>query len=79
LHTGEFSKVAAAICVADRLSRGFGADVVGPRDAEGAATPADAVSDFDFEVARGELALNASKLDEVQAEAEQLVPQILWL
>jgi len=79
LHTGEVSKVAAAICVADRLIRGFGADVVGPRDREGSPIAADGVSDFDFEVARGELALNDSKLDEVQAEAEQLVPQILWL
>jgi HD-like signal output (HDOD) protein len=79
LHTGEFSKVAAAICVADRLSRGFGADVVGPRDDRGIAIPADGVSDVDFEIARGELGLDDTKLDEVQAEAEQLVPQILWL
>lgn len=79
LHTGEFSKVAAAICVADRLSRSFGADVVGPADAQGIAIAADAVSDLDFEIARGELGLSEAKLDEVQAEAEQLVPQILWL
>jgi HD-like signal output (HDOD) protein len=79
LHTGEFSKVAAAICVADRLSRSFGADVVGPADEQGIAIAADAVSDLDFEIARGELSLTEAKLDEVQAEAEQLVPQILWL
>jgi HD-like signal output (HDOD) protein len=79
LHTGDFSKVAAAICVADRLCRGFGADVVGPRDGQGNPIAADAVSDFDFEVARGELLLDDSKLDDVQAEAEQVVPQILWL
>jgi len=79
LHTGEFSKVAAAICVADRLSRSFGADVVGPADAQGIAIAADSVSDLDFEIARGELGLSEQKLDEIQAEAEQLVPQILWL
>jgi len=79
LHTGEFSKVAAAICVADRLSRSFGADVVGPADAQGIAIAADAVSDIDFEIARAELGLSEQKLDEIQAEAEQLVPQILWL
>jgi HD-like signal output (HDOD) protein len=79
LHTGEFSKVAAAICIADRLSRSFGADVVGPVDEHGVAIAGDAVSDLDFEIARGELGLSAQTLDEVQAEAEQLVPQILWL
>lgn len=79
LHTGEFSKIAAAICIADRVSRSFGADVVGPADAQGIAIAADAVSDLDFELARGELGINETKLDEVQAEAEQLVPQILWL
>jgi HD-like signal output (HDOD) protein len=79
LHTGEFSKVAAAICVADRLSRTFGADVVGPADSQGIAIAADAVSDLDFEIARGELGISDLKLDEIQAEAEQLVPQILWL
>lgn len=79
LHTGEFSKVAAAICIADRLSHTFGADVVGPANADGAAMPADAVSDLDFEIARGELNLSEAKLNEVQAEAEQLVPHILWL
>jgi HD-like signal output (HDOD) protein len=79
LHTGEFSKVAAAICIADRLSRAFGADVVGPVDAQGIAIAADAVSDLDFEIARGELGINEARLDEIQAEAEQLVPQILWL
>jgi HD-like signal output (HDOD) protein len=79
LHTGEFSKVAAAICIADRLSRSFGADVVGPADAQGVAVAADFVSDLDFEIARGELGISESKLDGIQAEAEQLVPQILWL
>jgi HD-like signal output (HDOD) protein len=79
LHTGEFSKVAAAICVADRLSRSFGADVVGPVDEQGLAIAADAVSDLDFEIARGELGISEQKLNEIQAEAEQLVPQILWL
>lgn len=79
LHTGEFSRVAAAICVADRLSRSFGADVVGPPDAQGIVIAADAVSELDFEIARGELGISESKLDEIQNEAEQLVPQILWL
>jgi HD-like signal output (HDOD) protein len=79
LHTGEFSKVAAAICVADRLSRAFGADVVGPADEHGLVVAGDQVSDLDFEIARGELMLSEQKLEEIQLEAEQLVPQILWL
>jgi hypothetical protein len=53
--------------------------VVGPADAQGIAIAGDAVSDLDFEIARGELGLSDQKLDEVQYEAEQLVPQILWL
>jgi HD-like signal output (HDOD) protein len=78
-QTGEFSRVAAAICVADRLSFAFGADVVGPADEQGIAIAADGVSEIDFEIARTELGLNEAKLDELQSEAEQLVPQILWL
>jgi HD-like signal output (HDOD) protein len=79
LHTGEFSKVAAAICVADRLTAAFGADVVGPVDGQGIAVAGDRVSDVDFEIARSELGLSEQKLEDVQYEAEQLVPQILWL
>lgn len=79
LHTGEFSKVAAAICVADRLSRTFGADVVGPADSQGIAIAGDAVSDLDFEIARGELGLEDHLMEQIQTESEQLVPQILWL
>jgi HD-like signal output (HDOD) protein len=79
LHTGEFSHVAAAICIADRLSRSFGADVVGPVDEHNVAIAGDSVSDLDFEIARGELRIDEAQLDEIQAEAEQLVPQILWL
>lgn len=78
-QTGEFSRVAAAICVADRLSFAFGADVVGPADEQGIAIAGDGVSELDYEIARTELGLNEAKLDELQAEAEQLVPQILWL
>lgn len=79
MHTDELSKVAAAICVADRLTAGFGADVVGPVDEHGVAVFGDRVSDVDFEIARTELGLNEQKLADVQYEAEQLVPQILWL
>jgi HD-like signal output (HDOD) protein len=79
LQSGDFSRISAAICIADRLSRSFGADVVGPIDAQGVAIAADGVSDVDFEIARTELGIGNAKLDELQDEAEQLVPQILWL
>ncbi len=79
LHTGEFSKVAAAICIADRVSRSFGADVVGPADAQGVAIAGDVVSELDFEIARGELRLDDAALDQIQAEAEAIIPMILWL
>jgi HD-like signal output (HDOD) protein len=79
LHTGKFSKVAAAICIADRLSGQFGADVVGPVDAQGIAIAADLVSELDLEVARSELGIDDAKFDAISQDAENLVPQILWL
>lgn len=79
LHTGQFSRVASAIRIADRLSESFGADVVGPIDQHGVAIAGDRVSEVDFEIARAELGLSDEKLEDVQYEAEQLVPQILWL
>ena len=60
LHTGETSRVAAAIHIADRLSERFGASVVGPVDDQGVLMAGDAVDDFDLEVSRAELTLERS-------------------
>ena len=79
LHTGETSKVAAAIHIADRLSERFGASVVGPVDAQGVLLPGDAVDDFDLEVSRAELNLSDQAMQRIIEEAEATVPDILWL
>ena len=79
LHTGETSRVAAAIHIADRLSERFGASVVGPVDENGVLLAGDAVNDFDLEVSRGELGLTEQTLERIIEEAEVLVPDILWL
>jgi HD-like signal output (HDOD) protein len=79
LHTGETSRVAAAIHIADRLSERFGASVVGPVDDAGNLLAGDAVDEFDLEVAQGELNLSAAALQRVIEDAEVTVPDILWL
>jgi HD-like signal output (HDOD) protein len=79
LHTGETSRIAAAIHIADRLSERFGASVVGPVDENGSLLAGDAVDDFDLEVSRGELGLNGQAMDRIIEEAETTVPDILWL
>lgn len=79
LHTGETSRVAAAISIADRLSERFGASVVGPVDAAGRLLPGDAVDELDFELSRAELGLSAASMDRIIQEAEAIVPDILWL
>jgi HD-like signal output (HDOD) protein len=79
LHTGETSRVAAAIHIADRLSERFGASVVGPVDEQGVLMAGDAVDDFDLEVSRAELNLSEQAMERIIEEAETKVPDILWL
>src|SRR5450755_2622795 len=79
LHTGETSRVAAAINLADQLSERFGASVVGPVDENGVLLIGDAVDEFDLEVGRAELNLSEPVLQRIIEEAEIMVPDILWL
>jgi len=79
LHTGETSRVAAAIHIADRLSERFGASVVGPVDEHGVLMAGDAVDDFDLEVSRTELNLDEPLMERIIEDAEATVPDILWL
>lgn len=79
LHTGETSRVAAAIHIADRLSERFGASVVGPVDDHGVLMAGDAVDDFDLEVSKGELNLSERTMERIIDDAEATVPDILWL
>jgi hypothetical protein len=79
LHTGETSRIAAAINIADQLSERFGASVVGPVDADGNLIKGDIVDEFDLEVSRAELKLNDAAMDRIVEDAEATVPDILWL
>jgi HD-like signal output (HDOD) protein len=79
LHTGDTSRVAAAINLADQLSERFGASVVGPVDDAGNLLRGDAVDEFDLEVSRGELKLSEAAMKRIIEEAEVTVPDILWL
>lgn len=79
LHTGETSRVAAAINIADQLSERFGASVVGPVDEHGVLLTGDAVDEFDLEVSRAELNLDDAAMARIIEEAEATVPDILWL
>jgi len=79
LHTGETSRVAAAIHIADRLSERFGASVVGPVNDQGVLMAGDAVDDFDLEVSRAELKLSEQTMERIIEDAEATVPDILWL
>ncbi len=79
LHTGETSRVAAAINLADQLSERFGASVVGPVDDAGNLLRGDLVDDFDLEVSRAELCLSEEAMTRIIDEAEVTVPDILWL
>jgi HD-like signal output (HDOD) protein len=79
LHTGETSRVAAAINLADQLSERFGASVVGPVDDAGNLLAGDAVAEFDLEIAGAELNLSEAGMRRIVEEAEMTVPDILWL
>ncbi len=79
LHTGETSRIAAAINIADQLSERFGASVVGPVDANGNLIKGDIVDEFDLEVSRAELKLSDATMDRIIEDAEATVPDILWL
>jgi len=79
LHTGETSRIAAAINIADQLSERFGASVVGPVDDQGNLLSGDAIDEFDLEVSLGELKLSSEAMKRVVEDAESTVPDILWL
>jgi HD-like signal output (HDOD) protein len=79
LHTGETSRIAAAINIADQLSERFGASVVGPVDADGNLIKGDIVDEFDLEVSRAELNLSGAAMARIIEDAEATVPDILWL
>jgi len=79
LHTGETSRVVAAISIADSLSERFGASVVGPVDEHGVLLAGDTIDEFDLEVSRAELNLNDATMARIIEAAEATVPDILWL
>jgi HD-like signal output (HDOD) protein len=76
---GESARVAAAVCIADALTEQFGANIVGPLDADGGLMKADHVAEGNVEAARALLGIDDAKLAGVVETAEQIVPDILWV
>jgi HD-like signal output (HDOD) protein len=75
----EAIRTAAAVCVADRLTERFGANILGAQTADGQFTTADRVSDAKLRGARAILGLDDKKLDAVVERAEAIIPDILWV
>jgi len=78
LHTGPFSRTAAAVHLADHLTQHFGASVQGPLD-QGVPLPGDNVGTFELESACAELGLDDAGLKQILAEAERTIPEIVLL
>lgn len=73
------ARVAAAVCVGEWLAERFGADVVGPRRADGSAMRADEVREAAVTDARRILGVDDAKLETIVGRAEEVVPEILWV
>jgi len=78
LHTGDLGRLAAAVRLADHLSRRFGAVVLGPVVNQEPLI-ADLTSAFDLELAYAELGIDEAATELIVREAERTVPEILWL
>lgn len=78
LHTGSFSRTAAAVHLADHLTQHFGAAVQGPLD-HGVPLPGDSVGTFELESACAELGLDDAGLKQILADAERTIPEIVLL
>jgi putative nucleotidyltransferase with HDIG domain len=77
LHTGALARQAAAVRLADHLTERFGATVLGPL-VEGSPMRGDATEPFDVETACVELGIEDTQLAAIVADAERIVPDIVW-
>jgi len=75
----EAVKMAAAVCVADRMTERFGANILGSQTAAGEFTVADRASDAKLLAARSTLGLDDGKMGAVVEKADVIVPEILWV
>ncbi len=75
----EAAKVAAAVCIADWLTERFGANVVGPRKADGTFLVADRISETGLAAARKMLGVDDERLAAIIERAEGVIPEILWV
>jgi len=77
LHTGKFARLAGAVRLADHLAEYFGATVLGPL-VGGQVLLGDSSTPFDVETACADLGLGDDQLVAIRAEAELIVPDIVW-
>jgi HD-like signal output (HDOD) protein len=78
-QAGEFWRSAAIVQVAEALSVDFGADVLGPTASPGQLASADAPADSDVAAARAALRIDDAVWERIQAEAERVIPNVLWI
>ncbi len=77
--TLEASRIAAAVCVADALTERFGADIKGPKNADGTSDVADRVGEANLAAARAQLGLDDRRLETLLEKAKVLVRDIAWI
>ena len=76
-HTGNSSRVAAVIKVADHLTIRFGANIVGPPGPDGVPLPACAVTDIEVADSLSLLGLDATALDRIANDAKPILDDVL--
>jgi HD-like signal output (HDOD) protein len=76
-HTGNSSRTAAIINIADSLTARFAANIVGPIGPDGVPLPACAISAAAVEDSRTLLGLREDELDRIEAEARPILLEVL--
>lgn len=75
----EQRRMCLAVRLADLLSAEYGADVLGPTTPDGTLLTGDLSGERDKVTLARELGISDAELDRLNAEADELVPTILWL
>ena len=76
-HTGNSSRTAAIITIADSMTGRFEANIVGPHGPDGAPLPACTISPASVEESRALLGLREDELDRIEAEARPILLEVL--
>jgi HD-like signal output (HDOD) protein len=77
LHTGDLARLAGAVRLADALSERVGAPVLGPL-VDGQPLLGDTIEPFDLETACTELGISDVSLSAIVADAQRILPEIVW-